>query len=399
MRRSGVYNHMARPLVLLVFALVPHLTAAQVASTRTTVCEIAAHPQTFSGRIVTVRANVIAGFEVFAIEDPSDKCERMWLKYAGSGPTAMVSMGNKIPSRGTIPIELNRDAEFDKFTDLLVAKMYPRFRGDVCVARNRYQVSATFTGRVDLAPQGTGFGHLNAYSLQFETQSVADATGKDLAGDTDVCYPVGYLKGMVRSFSGAPVAVIEVDATRTDEVSHYPRQVKRWTDDEGKFRLDVPPGSYILGVNPDAESQCPPTYYPSTAERASATVLTVEDGQTINADLTIPNPKLAVRNDVTFRVEWPDGKPAGGILVWLSEPRSPYSGRAQSAHTDERGMTIVPAFEGFDYIAHAEINVFHPNSYEHFCAHPVRIDPAGTGRDVVLKLSIKGEKACLDVNR
>lgn len=397
--------------LLLLSVLLAHFVVAQAAPLRTTVCDIAAHPARFSGRLATVPARIIAGFEVFAIEDPSGKCQRMWLQYAGGSPTAMVSMGNRVPRRHTTPIELNRDSEFEKFQSLLNAEMYPRKRGTVCMSCKRWQVSATVTGRVHVAPKGTGFGHLNAYQLQFELQSVADVVGTDLSGNYDstflsatpVRFPTGYFKGVVRSPSGDPVQGIEVTATRTDEVPLYLHQISKWTDGEGRFQLDVPPGNYVLGVNTEvpvvAKYPYPPTYFPSATERTSATVITVEDGRTIDTDLTIP--RLAVRSDVTVQVEWPDGKPAAGVQVWLREPRTPYrvAGTGLVTHTDEHGIMTIPAFEGLAYTAHSETNVLHPKSYEHFCAQPVQIDATGTGRDVVLKLSIKGEEVCRDLNR
>jgi hypothetical protein len=54
----------------------------------------------------------------------------------------------------------------------------------------------------------------------------------------------------------------------------------------------VPPGTYIVGVNTDvpvvAKFPYPPTYFPGATERTSATVLTVQDMQTIKTDLANP---------------------------------------------------------------------------------------------------------------
>ena len=218
---------MARLLLLSV--LLSHFAVAQAAPLRTTVCDIAAHPARFSGRLATVPARIIAGFEVFAIEDQSGKCQRMWLQYSGGSPTAMVSMGNRVPRPHTTTIELILDSEFEKFQSLLDAEMYPRKRSTVCMSCKRWLVSATVTGRVHVAPKGTGFGHLNAYPLQFELQSVADVVGTDLSGNYDstlfsatpVRFSTGYFKGVVRSPSGDPVQGIEVTATRVDEVPLY----------------------------------------------------------------------------------------------------------------------------------------------------------------------------------
>lgn len=396
---------------MITFFPLSAFSAAQGSPAQATMCEIAAHPRSFAGRIVTVRAKVIAGFEVFAIEDPSGKCQRMWLEYAGGSPSAMMSMARQTPRNDLPPLELKRDLDFDKFQSLLDAEMYPRERGNICMSCSRWDVSATMTGRVDVAPKETGYGHMNAYGLQFEVQSVSDVVGMDLAGNYDstlyspapVRFPTGYFIGVVRSPNGDPVKGIEVTATRTDDVPLYLRQVSKWTDDEGRFQLDVPPGSYVLGINTDepviAKFPYPPTYFPNAMERTSATVLKVKDEQTVTTDLNIP--RVAVRSDVTLKVQWPDGRPAEGVQVWLREPRTPYreAGTGLVTHTDVHGAMTIPAFEGLAYTAHAETNVLHPNSYEHFCAQAVQIDQSGAGREVVLKLSIKGEDACRDLNR
>jgi hypothetical protein len=88
-------------------------------------------------------------------------------------------------------------------------------------------------------------------------------------------------------------------------------------------------------------------------------------------------------------------------LFWLRELRIPHrvAGNGLVTHTDENGSITLPAFVGFMYTAHAESNVFHPSSYEHFCAQPVRIEPTGAITEIVLNLSIKGEEVCRDLNR
>ena len=256
--------------------------------------------------------------------------------------------------------------------------------------------------------EGTGFGHLNAYALQFELQSVSHAVGKDLIGNCDsalfsptpIRFPAGYFSGIVRSPSGELVKGIEVAATRTDEVPLYMRQVTKRTDESGGFQLDVPPGTYIVGINTHvpvvAKFPYPPTYFPGTTERTSATVLAVQDMQTIKTNLAIP--VLAVRKDIAMHVRWPDGSPAGNVLVWLREVRIAHrvAGNGLVTHTDENGAITLPAFVGFTYTAHAETNVLHPSSYEHFCAQPVRIEQTEAVTEIVLNLSIKGEDGCRD---
>jgi hypothetical protein len=55
----------------------------------------------------------------------------------------------------------------------------------------------------------------------------------------------------------------------------YMQKVRKWTNDQGKFELDVPPGTYVLGINTDGpvvvKYPFPPTYFPGATERTFAT--------------------------------------------------------------------------------------------------------------------------------
>src|SRR5258708_4537990 len=133
---------------VILYSLIASCAAAQTPSPSTTVCEVVAHPKRFAGRIVTVRAMVISGFEIFAIEDPSSKCDRMWLQYAGGSPSAMVSFAAQTPKTDRAGLELRQDAEFEKFDTLLNAEMQPQEPGTFSIASKRYEVTATLTGRV-----------------------------------------------------------------------------------------------------------------------------------------------------------------------------------------------------------------------------------------------------------
>lgn len=402
---------MKKALLLGISVVLSTLAGAQTMPLRTTICDIAANAKKISGRMVTVRAKIINGFEVFAIEDPSGGCGIMWLEYAGGGPEAMFSWGNRMPPRHQAPVELQRDAEFNKFAELLAARMYPRDRGTICMNCNRYQVTATMTGRVEVATKGTGFGHLNRYYLLFKLQSVSDADGKDLSGkydsaifsSTPVQFPTGYFKGVVRSPNGDPIKYIPVMAIRPEGVPLYMKEFMSVTDDEGKFQFGVPPGSYILGVNTSfpfiTKFPFPPTYFPAATEPTAATVLKIEDGQTIEANVNIL--RAAVRRDVTIHVEWPDGKPAAGVLVHLRDAWSdmPIDIGGDKYYTNEHGRRTLPAFEGVAYTAYAERDVLHHGSRKHFCAQPASIDATGTARKIVLKLNMKGTEVCQNLYR
>jgi hypothetical protein len=97
----------------------------------------------------------------------------------------------------------------------------------------------------------------------------------------------------------------------------------------------------------------------------------------------------------------PVGRLAGNVLVWLREVRIAHkiAGDGLVTRTDANGSVTLPAFVVVTYTAHAKTNVLHPNSYEHFCAQPVRIEQTAAITGIVLNLSIKGEDVCRDLNR
>lgn len=125
---------------MILCLLIASFAGAQTPSPSATVCEIVTHPKRFAGRIVTVRATIVAGFEIFAIENPSGKCDRMWLQYAGGGPSAMVSFATQTPKTNKTGMELRRDAEFEKFDTLLNEEMHARERGTLCMPCKRLRL-------------------------------------------------------------------------------------------------------------------------------------------------------------------------------------------------------------------------------------------------------------------
>lgn len=113
------------------------LLSARAQVLPTTVCDVTKQPASFDGKIVQLRARVIAGFEVFAIQDATNDCGGLWLTYPGGGPTASVSMGALMPDLKRTPVELHRDGEFKRFEELLDAEMYLRSRGTICQSCHR----------------------------------------------------------------------------------------------------------------------------------------------------------------------------------------------------------------------------------------------------------------------
>jgi hypothetical protein len=237
------------------------------------------------------------------------------------------------------------------------------------MACTRYEVTATMTGRLDYAGKGHGFGHMNAYETQLVLESVADVSATDQASHYDlklfsptpVHLPTGYLKGRAVAPDGRPVAGAEVNVHSTEDVPPYLQGFTEWADEKGRFRVAVPPGTYLLGINletpPSPAVPFAATYYPGTANEKTAKKLSVADRQNVSG-LTIRIPERLRERKVPVKVTWPDGKPVEDANVWLAEIRNPTAvvGGAVS-HTVADGTFDLTGFEGIDYFLHADIYV------------------------------------------
>jgi hypothetical protein len=186
-------NYAGNPASILLFFVIPlgfslsilPLEAQDGRRTlNTTVCDIASHQERFDGKIVRVRAQINSGIEVFGLSDPDRKCKNIfWLTYPDLAHTSQPQVGSAIKH---IPVELRKDQQFVLFEKYLDAEIYPRFLETHCIHCMRYEVTATLTGRVDVATkEQRGFGHLNGWKIQLVLQTVADIKAKDISPNYD----------------------------------------------------------------------------------------------------------------------------------------------------------------------------------------------------------------------
>ena len=353
-------------IILISFSLI----AAQKSEKpiETTICEIIENPETFDGKFVRLRANVLSGFEVFAIADPALDCESISLSYPGGGPAASTTFGLATPRINRPRVTLRSDREFKKLEKLRSAEMHPRSRGSICMDCKRYHVMATLVGRVDVASRGTGFGHLNAHRARFVLQSVVDVTAIDLASNYDpkeystkpIRFPTGYITGKVIGPDGQPIRGIEVNAVTTEDLPLYLSEFTEWTDERGMFKIDVPPGNYVVGVNLDSpaspEFPFPATFSPGKLEKTNAKRLTVLDRQTVIADIRLQGG--LERRLIPVKVIWPNGSPVADANVWLAEQERPSQVVGNSvSHTNANGEFNLTGFQGRSYVLRADIYV------------------------------------------
>ena len=347
-------------------------------ATATSICEVAANPVFFDGKVVSLRATVVSGFEVFAIRPAKEDCGRMWLAYSEGGPTASMSVA--VPRQPRDPVSVLKDANFKRFQSLLNAEMYPRTRQMMCMDCHRYEVSATMVGRVDYAGERAGYGHMNAYKLQFELMSVSEVTAEDLSARYDpaefspdpVRLPTGYIEGRLISPDGKKYANISVGATQSDAENEFISTADADTDKSGRFKIAVPPGEYAVGVKIiDPASERFPfrtTYAPTAHSFKSAHLYKVADGERVRADIYL-NPPLAPRS-IPVSVQWPDGRPVVDANVWLTEAGNPeIVVDTAVSHTGPDGTFTLRGVVDTEYVVHA--NIYVKPGYKKFCAQDV----------------------------
>jgi hypothetical protein len=371
---------------------------SQPAPTPTSICEVSRNPAFFDGKMVSLRATVASGFEVFAIRSPEKDCGGMWLEYSEGGPAASTSIVVSRQARAPLPIL--KDRNFRRFQSLLSAEMHPRTRGMMCMDCHRYEVSATMVGRVDYAGEQMGYGHMNSYKLQFELISVSEVAAKDLSSRYDakdfsaepVRLPTGFIEGRLVSPDNKRYEDIWVTATRTDAENEFIGTGDANTDKDGRFKISVPPGEYVVGVNVIRPASEPfpfrTTYAPSAQSFKTAQVYKVADGEHAKADIFL-NAPLAPRS-ILVVVQWPDGRPVEDANVWLTEAQGDANIVVDTAvsHTNADGAFSLKGVAQTDYVVHADI--YAKPGYRKHCAQDVVVRSADQPATVKFVLDRQG---------
>ena len=352
----------------------------EIVPASTSLCEVKANPASFDGKIVSLRATVLSGFEVFAITAPEGDCGRMWLAYSEGGPVASTPRSVARPPRDSVTIL--KDRNFKRFRSLLNAEMHPRTRESICMGCSRYEVSATMIGRIDYAGEQSGYGHMNGYKLQFELMSVSEISAKDLSGRYDpvefsadpVHLPTGYIEGRLIAPDGKKYEDIWVTATRSDAENEFQSTGDADTDKSGRFKISVPPGKYVVGVNVIRPASAPfpfrRTYAPAAESYRSALVYKVADGEHVRADIHLKAP-LSLRF-IPVSVQWPDGRPVEDANVWLTEVGDPnIVVDTAVSHTGADGTFSLKGVVQTDYVFHADTYV--KPGYRKFCGQDVAV--------------------------
>jgi hypothetical protein len=134
--------------------------------------------------------------------------------------------------------------------------------------------------------------------------------------------PDGQLSGRVLNPQGLPVNKAEIFISEADKERYQGYFESAYSDEDGRYRFkQVPPGRYVLAIRFDGmtgqQRPFPQTYVPGVGEKSQATVISLKEGQKIDAyDLQMP--PLPLESEIEGQVLWSDGKPAADARVGYS---------------------------------------------------------------------------------
>jgi hypothetical protein len=186
--------------LLFIPALAPALSAQVV---DTTVCDVLADPESFDGKMIRVKGEVLASFEEFIIKgrDCNNPVNAIWLAYpegtrGKAGPAALLQMQLSRNNSATPhpssqpPLKMERNKDFNDFDTMLST---PAKTKVICLGCERFAMTATLVGRLDgskdvgvvrdasgkfVAVQG--FGNLNQFHARLVLESVTDLNPRDV---------------------------------------------------------------------------------------------------------------------------------------------------------------------------------------------------------------------------
>jgi hypothetical protein len=173
----------------------------------TTVCEILEDPSSFNNKLVQLHGYLSISFEYSVLHsescsagiwfDLADDSEPRGLEMTVPGHAVAGEQGPDGHWKAPIPVKLIRDANFEKFEEYLTASTYRNPWSPCGPDCHSYQVTATFTGRIDTVSNEIhtahlkkppsepsdfkGYGHMGLFDARLVVQSIKEVEAVDLA--------------------------------------------------------------------------------------------------------------------------------------------------------------------------------------------------------------------------
>ena len=193
-----------KPMLVAAFSLLAAGCGLHAQVVDTTVCAVIRNPKSFDGKIVSIKAAAAAGFDQFILKDGDcgAQVNGIWLDYppgtkAKAGPAALLELepAHNFSGKYTAParadVTLDKNKDFKQF-DSWLAQAHSEPSG-ICLGCSRYEVTATFVGRLDGVADAAlkrdangkivgfgGFGNMNAYPARLVLQSVSNVERKEV---------------------------------------------------------------------------------------------------------------------------------------------------------------------------------------------------------------------------
>jgi hypothetical protein len=172
--------------------------SAQEVPIEATVCAILTNPLAYDGKMIRVRAPVVAAwneFEIIGGECNQDR-HAIWLRIPPEkSPEASnlpITRAEGIENPSVAADLRMRQENLRRFRRLLMARIPAKGKSGTCLSCYRYDVTATFVGKLEMvesssrkppdsqeALRSSGYGHDGSYRLQFVIHSVSDISAQD----------------------------------------------------------------------------------------------------------------------------------------------------------------------------------------------------------------------------
>jgi hypothetical protein len=374
----------------------------------TTVCEITSHPLDFEGKMVRVKARIVTLFKSRVLEDATQPCSRvMRLTYSTEpAPASSFVPGPDTPAKDLPRPTVVDDDQFKLFQKYLTARMYPTSEGAPCSPCDRYEITATLTGMVNFPVSAKpDSDRRNPRERLFFLQSLTGVTPRDISATYDpkkfstepLAFSRGFVSGRLLGPDGKPLPQTDVQIVSTESVPASIKGTHQLTDDQGQFNFEVAPGQYVVAINvytgPSKDLPYGTTYLPGTTNVISATMIQVQAGQHVeHLTLQLSAAQRLHERKFSGKVEWPDGRAATDVAVWLNEDEHhQLLMKGPASRTDAAGDFTLIGFEGRDYFLHASVNL----AGKPVCAKKLRLNSTAPPDAIDLKLSVGGQIPCL----
>jgi hypothetical protein len=358
--------------------------------------------------MVRVKARIVTLFKSRVLEDATQPCSRvMRLTYstAPAAPSSFVA-GPDTPAKDLPRPTVVDDDQFKLFQKYLTARMYPTSEGAPCSPCDRYEITATLTGMVNFPVSAKpDSDRRNPRERLFFLQSLTGVTPRDISATYDpkkfstepLAFSRGFVSGRLLGPDGKPLPQTDVQIVSTESVPASIKGTHQLTDDQGQFNFEVAPGQYVVAINvytgPSKDLPYGTTYLPGTTNVISATMIQVQAGQHVeHLTLQLSAAQRLHERKFSGKVEWPDGRAATDVAVWLNEDEHhQLLMKGPASRTDAAGDFTLIGFEGRDYFLHASVNL----AGKPVCAKKLRLNSTAPPDAIDLKLSVGGQIPCL----